>query len=89
MDGAVSLRRQVSGDVGLPQLGFLPDKSRRTVRGAAQPSWAGGEQNLQNLGQLGLLGQLGFSSRLLPVDLVPLDPPTELISQPEGGHKLL
>lgn len=38
-----------------------------------------------NLGDLGLLGQLGFSSRFLPVNLVPVDPASELVSQPATG----
>lgn len=38
-----------------------------------------------NLGDLGLLGQFGFSSRFLPVNLVPVDPASELISQPATG----
>lgn len=38
--------------------------------------------NSTHLSDLGLLGHFGFSSRLLPVDLVPVDPTSELIGQP-------
>lgn len=55
--GAVSLDRQISGDIRLPLLSFLCD--------------------------LGLLGDLGFSSRLLPVDLMSMNPTSELVCQPE------
>lgn len=55
--GAVSLDRQISGEVCLPQLSFL--------------------------GNFGLLGGFWFSSRLLPVDLMSMDPTSELVCQPE------
>lgn len=35
------------------------------------------------LGDLGLLSDLGFPSRLLPVDLVSVNPASELVCQPE------
>lgn len=40
-----------------------------------------------NLGDLGLLGQFRFPSRFLPVDLVPVDPASELVSQPTTGTR--
>lgn len=40
-----------------------------------------------NLGDLGLLGQFRFSSRFLPVDLVPVDPASKLVSQPTTGTR--
>lgn len=36
------------------------------------------------LGDLGLLRDLWFPSRLLPVDLVSVNPASELVCQPEG-----
>lgn len=35
-----------------------------------------------HLGDLGLLGDLRFSSRLLPIDLMSMDPPPQLVCQP-------
>ena len=84
----MSLHRKVPGEIGLPQLSLLPNKNidirkARQVTGRVKESL----ENLGHFGLLGLLGHLGFASRLPPVDLVPLDPAPELISQPREKGK--
>lgn len=61
----------------------IQHENRRRIQ---NPAGLGGQrQQAEHLGHLGLLSQFGFASRLLPVDLVPVDPAPELVGKPGAG----